>query len=186
VEPIAVLTDANLYLVVSSNIVPDGISMPCGIHTIQATEFVVAPLTHSRLVELVENVKLKFLQKLRARFSEWPLYAELEVSLPDEFLMMRNYKQNVLLDNKYEQSGYMLRVYRGPKWGREDIAQIDLFIRFSVLTANHPRNRFYDPTEQEFNKYKEAVAKAKSDAQHETCREFKGEFREGICVIRSN
>jgi hypothetical protein len=180
VRPIALRTTSAIYLIVLTKSLPDDPDPRQADSYLNEAQF---GITHPRTLReeamrsFEQKVRTSFLQTLSAKFSGAPLYAELDVSLPDELIMVRNYKKNELLNNKYEQSGYVLRVY-----GESGIA---VFIKYSVLTANHPSNKFYDPTGQEFDRYKQAVKNAQKAAQEETCGAFRGEWRGNVCWIRS-
>jgi hypothetical protein len=179
VRPIALRTSSGIYLVVLTKRDPKEPRKFDAYESYRGDAFNIVPSRNSKrdTSQIEKEVRTNFLQSLRRQFSSAPFHAEPEDDLPDEVIMGRNYKQNELLNNKYEQSGYVIRVF-----GESNIG---VFIRFSVLTANHPRNKFYDPTAQEFSRYREAVKKAEKAAREETCNFFRGRQEGSTCTIRS-
>lgn len=178
-RPIAVRTSSGIYLVVLTKRGPNEARRFDTYDNYIGDAFnIVSPRNSNRDTSRFEKeVRTNFLQRLRKKFSSAPFHAEPEVDLPDQVVLVRNYKQNELLNNKYEQSGYVISVYGESKIG--------VFIRYSVLAANHPSNKFYDPTAQEFSRYREAVRKAERAAQEETCNDFRGQQEGSTCTIRS-
>jgi hypothetical protein len=178
-RPIALRTSSGIYLVVLSKRARNDPRKLDTYGNYRGDAFnIVRPRNSNRDTSQFEReVRTYFLQRLGMKFSSAPFHAEVEVTLPDELIMARNFKQNALLNNKYEQSGYIIRVY-----GESNIG---VFIRYIVLAASHPRNNFRDPTEQEFSRYTEAVIKAQRAAQEDTCNYFGGRQEGPTCVIRS-
>jgi hypothetical protein len=177
-RPIALRTQSNLYLIVLSECPPNTPRKFDASDKIKDELFVLSPTKSRRSVRPQQTsaiVRSYFLQRLQGKFAGPPLFAEVDESIPDELIMIRNYKQNTLLDSKYEQSGYTLRVY-----GDETIS---VLITYNVLTANHPRNKFYDPSPQEFGRYGDAIRVARRLAQEETCWHFGGVLQNNVCTI---
>lgn len=179
VRPIALRTSSGFYLVVLTKLPPNRPRKIDEYGNYRGEVFnIVRPKNSKRDTSRFEReVRTDFLQRLRTKFSSAPFHAELEEELPDEIIMVRNYKKNALLNDKYEQSGYVIRVFGD--------SNIGVFIRYSVLAANHPRNNFYDPTPQQFSRYKEAVINTQRAAQEETCNYFRGQQQGPTCIIRS-
>jgi hypothetical protein len=169
VRPIALKTDKNYYLVQENfNSRFDHCHSLSGCSTgVERLSPVIYPFGETMIDEnLAKKVISRLLNILKNKFKNDPFNAYVDEEWPDMIIMTREREKSKLLNDKYEITGYLIRISLNFGVG------IDLYIRYNVLTANHPDHNFYDPPKREFDNYKKAIQMVKEEVIDTICKEF--------------
>lgn len=126
---------------------------------------------------LFYTVQSELRNEIEKRLAAAPFNATLETRDDALLIMFNNKKKSDLLGGKYELSTYVVYVNESHSvnsYAEAGYSGIKILINLNILTANHPANSFYDPSDKEMDVYNKALKKVQDDAARTVCYKHGG------------